>query len=77
VTTSIGAQGISGLAEIVPVHDDVSGIASALLSLLTDDAAWMAQSAAQMKFAQEFYSRDSMRKSVLGALNQGKPARAS
>jgi GT2 family glycosyltransferase/glycosyltransferase involved in cell wall biosynthesis len=77
VTTSIGAQGISGLAEIVPVHDDVSGIASALLSLLTDDAAWMAQSAAQMKFAQEFYSRDSMRKSVLRALNQGKPARAS
>lgn len=72
VTTTIGAQGISGLADIVPVHDDVAGFADALERLLTDDAGWIAQSARQVTFAQEFYSRDSMARSVLSALDRGK-----
>jgi GT2 family glycosyltransferase/glycosyltransferase involved in cell wall biosynthesis len=77
VTTTIGAQGISRLADIVPVQDDVSGLTDALARLLTDDAVWIAQSAAQVAFAQQFYSRGSMRKSVLAALNETIPAGAA
>ncbi|UFS73440.1 glycosyltransferase [Tardiphaga sp. 37S4] len=75
VTTSIGAQGISGLAGIVPVHDDVVSLCDALAGLLTDDTAWITQSAAQRAFAQEFYSRDSMARSVLSALDHGRNER--
>ena len=75
VTTSIGAQGILGLADIVPVHDDVARQAEALAILLTDASAWIAQSATQQAFAQEFYSRESMARSVLSALGHGKNER--
>jgi glycosyltransferase involved in cell wall biosynthesis/phosphoglycolate phosphatase-like HAD superfamily hydrolase len=71
VTTSIGAQGIPGIEEIVLVRDDVAGIVGALKLLLTDDAAWLAQSAAQMSFAQRFFSRAAMQRSVLAALEGG------
>lgn len=75
VTTSIGAQGITGLGEIVPVHDDVAGIVDALRLLLTDDAAWMTQSAAQMAFARRWFSPAAMQRSVLSALEAGEAAR--
>jgi len=68
VTTSIGAQGIRGLAEVVPVQDDVPGLVAALKRLLTDDAAWIAQSQAQLAFAQEFFSAAAMKHSVLAAM---------
>ena len=74
VTTSIGTQGIAGLDEVVPVHDDAEGIAEALLRLLTDDAAWMAQSAAQIAFARRFFSPQAMQRSVLAALEAGEAA---
>jgi GT2 family glycosyltransferase/glycosyltransferase involved in cell wall biosynthesis/SAM-dependent methyltransferase len=75
VTTSIGAQGIAGLGDVVPVHDDVPGIVAALRLLLTDDAAWKAQSAAQMAFAQRCFSRAAMQRSVLSAFEAGEAAR--
>ncbi len=75
VTTAVGAQGIAGLGEVVPVCDDVTGIVAALRRLLTDDAAWMAQSAAQMAFAQRWFSRAAMRRSVLSAFEAGEAAR--
>lgn len=68
VTTPVGAQGIAGLEAIVPVHDDLAATVEALLQLLTDDAAWIAQSARQVSFAQQFYSREAMGRSVLSAL---------
>ncbi len=68
VTTSIGAQGIVGLGDVVLVQDDVAGMVAGLRRLLTDDAAWMAQSATQTAFAARFFSRASMRDSVLCAL---------
>lgn len=71
VTTSTGAQGIAGLADIIPVHDDVASIVDALERLLTDDADWVARSARQVAFAQDFYSRASMARSVLAALELG------
>lgn len=81
VTTAIGAQGIQGLDAIVPVHDDVDGIVQALGRLITDDAAWLAQSRAQTAFATLRFSRTAMRDSVIAALasgeSQGSPASAT
>lgn len=74
VSTSIGAQGIAGLQHVVPVHDDVVGLVASLKLLLLDDAAWMAQAAAQMTFAQLHFSRAAMRKSILAALEAGEIA---
>jgi glycosyltransferase involved in cell wall biosynthesis len=74
VTTSIGAQGIPALGEVVPVCDDVPGLVAALKLLLVDDAVWLAQSAAQVDFAQRFFSRIAMQRSVLSALEAGERA---
>ena len=71
ITTSIGSQGIPGLAAIVPVRDDVPGIVAALKRLLIDDDAWMAQSAAQLGFAQSVFSRQAMQHSIIAALEAG------
>ena len=68
VTTPVGAQGIEGLADLVPVQDDAAGFAHAIAALLQDDARWMAQSAAQTGFATARYSRTAMRESALEAL---------
>ena len=68
VTTSIGAQGIAGLADVVPVHDDVASIALALVRLLGDDTAWLAQSKAQTDFAKANFAPEVMQRSVLAAL---------
>ncbi len=71
VTTSVGAQGIPDLTAIVPVADDVPALAAALARLLTDDDAWLAQSAAQLAFAQRLFSRQAMQRSVVAALEAG------
>jgi glycosyltransferase involved in cell wall biosynthesis len=71
VTTTTGAQGIAGIDQVVAVHDDVDGIAAALKRLMTDDDAWIAQSAAQVAFAAQFFSRAAMQRSVLAALASG------
>jgi len=71
VTTSTGSQGIAGLDQVIPVCDDVESIVAALTTLLTDDAAWMAQSKAQMAFAQRYFSRAAMRHSIVSALEAG------
>ncbi len=56
VTTSVGAQGIVGLDQVVPVRDDAAGLADALDVLLRDDELWLARSRAQMAFAQTYFS---------------------
>ncbi|GAC1339592.1 MAG: hypothetical protein NVSMB18_08050 [Acetobacteraceae bacterium] len=77
VTTSVGAQGIEGLERVVPVHDDKAAITAALARLMMDDAAWLAQSAAQVAFAERHFSREAMRQSVLAALEAGERAAGS
>jgi glycosyltransferase involved in cell wall biosynthesis len=76
VTTSIGAQGIVGLENAALVRDDLPGIVAALHLLLTDDDAWVRQSAAQIDFAQRCFSRRAMQESVLSALQAGEAAMA-
>jgi GT2 family glycosyltransferase/SAM-dependent methyltransferase len=75
VTTPIGVEGIPGLRDIVPVHDDPQGIAEALETLLLDDAAWLEQSKRQQAFAQRFFSFKAMQESVLAGLAVGEAAK--
>lgn len=74
VTTSVGAQGIVGLDQVVPVRDDAAGLADALDVLLRDDELWLARSRAQMAFAQTHFSREAMGASVISALGAGEAA---
>jgi glycosyltransferase involved in cell wall biosynthesis len=68
VTTSVGAQGLPGLADIVPVHDDADTQASATLRLLVNDEVWQAQAAAQVRYAERHFSQDALRTALLAAL---------
>ena len=68
VTSTVGAQGIPGLATFVPVHDDPRAIAAAIVTLLHDDRAWIAQSSAQAAYAQSHYSRQALRRSLFAAV---------
>lgn len=74
VTTSVGAQGIVGLDQVVPVRDDAAGLADALDVLLRDDDVWLARSRAEMAFAQTYFSREAMQASVISALAAGEAA---
>jgi glycosyltransferase involved in cell wall biosynthesis len=74
VTTSIGVEGIPGLREIVPVHDDEHGLAEALHTLIVDDGVWLEQSRREQAFVQRHYSFKAMQDSVLSALALGEAA---
>lgn len=67
VTTPVGAQGLPGLADILPVTDDPADFAAAAVRLLRDEAGWLAQSAAQSAYAEAMFSRDALRRSLLAA----------
>lgn len=67
VTTTTGAQGLPGVADIVPVADAPEAIAAAVDRLLRDDAAWLAQSAAQAGYAAARFSAQAMRDSLVPA----------
>lgn len=68
VVTSVGAQGIPGLSDIVPVRGEAGEIADALVTLLRDDSSWITQSQRQRAFAETHFSRTAMRESVIKAL---------
>src|SRR4051794_7524697 len=68
VTTPTGVQGLPGLWQVVPVETDPARFAAGVLRLLTDDAAWAAQSAAQQAFADLRFSDSAMAESLLTAL---------
>jgi glycosyltransferase involved in cell wall biosynthesis len=68
VTTSVGAQGIPGLEDVVPVYDAIPALVQALATLLTDDDAWVSRSHAQIEFAERSFSFEAMQNSVLQAL---------
>ena len=68
VTTPVGAQGLPGLSQIVPVEDRPDRFAAAVNALLRDDAEWEQRSVDQVRFAQIRFSREAMSASLLGAL---------
>jgi glycosyltransferase involved in cell wall biosynthesis len=70
VTTSIGAQGLPGLEEIVSICDESAAFADAVCRLLTDDMAWSERAAAQLDYAALRYSEAAFRNSLQQALAQ-------
>jgi glycosyltransferase involved in cell wall biosynthesis len=70
VTTSIGAQGLPGLEQIVSVCDEPHQFADAVCRLLTSAAVWTECAAAQLDYATSRYSEAAFRNSLHQALTQ-------
>jgi glycosyltransferase involved in cell wall biosynthesis len=77
VTTPVGAQGLPGLSEIVPVETDAGALAASVCTLLRDDEMWRQQSAAQVHYAQQHFQQAGLRDSLLAALDAPIRARPS
>jgi GT2 family glycosyltransferase len=71
VTTPVGAQGLTGLSQIVPVEDRAEKFSAAVITLLQNDGEWERRSCDQVRFAQMRFSRKAMSESLLGALATG------
>ena len=69
VLTPVGAQGLPDVETIVPVSAAAGDFAAHVCRLLTDDALWRRQSAAQRAYAQERFSEAAARRSLLAALD--------
>lgn len=70
VTTSVGAQGLSAIGEILPIHDSATDIAQAAIHMLQlDDAAWLQQSHVEIAYAKANFSREAMKRSLVEALD--------
>ena len=61
VTTSVGAQGLGGLDEIVPVHDDAAAIADAIVELIGNNAHWDRVAQAGSEFVHARFSQQAVR----------------
>ena len=72
VTTSIGAQGLPGVADVASVHDDAAAFADAVCALLVNDALWSQRCAAQIAYARQRFNAAAFRHSLLRAI--GLPA---
>jgi len=68
VTTPVGAQGMPGLETICPVSANPAELAEAVRQLTTDGDLWAKQASAQQAYAQEHFSRDTMRRQLVQAI---------
>ncbi|HVE52632.1 MAG TPA: glycosyltransferase, partial [Ramlibacter sp.] len=59
-TTPVGAEGLEGLEQVIPVADDPQAIAAQLAAVLADDALWRERSAAQRKYMEGRFSTQAM-----------------
>lgn len=62
VTTPVGAQGLEGLAQVVPVTADAEAFAAHVCRLLDDDAAWRQVSADARAYVEARFSQAAMRR---------------
>ncbi|MGC1547375.1 MAG: glycosyltransferase, partial [Rhodanobacter sp.] len=60
VTTAVGAQGLPGLGDVIPVADQPAMIADAIGALLLDDDHWREVSAAGSGYIRQHFSVDTM-----------------
>jgi GT2 family glycosyltransferase/glycosyltransferase involved in cell wall biosynthesis len=70
VTTTVGAEGLPEIDRIASVCNDTVGFAAATCRLLTDDAAWSAQAARQIAFAESRFSEAALRDALLRAVGR-------
>jgi glycosyltransferase involved in cell wall biosynthesis len=68
VTTPVGAQGLPGVADAAYVCGDAASFADAVCALLEDDGLWQQHCAAQLDYAQTWFSEAALRRSVMQAL---------
>jgi GT2 family glycosyltransferase len=74
VASPIGAQGLPGLDQVVPVEDDPQRFAAAVVDLLLDDTLWERRCRDQIDYARRHFTPDTMRRTLLGALQVGADA---
>jgi GT2 family glycosyltransferase/SAM-dependent methyltransferase len=77
VTTTIGAEGMPGLDAVAAVADEPAAIASKIIRLLRDDAAWLAASHGQTSYAAAHFGPERMRETLLAALAAAARVRAT
>jgi GT2 family glycosyltransferase/SAM-dependent methyltransferase/glycosyltransferase involved in cell wall biosynthesis len=64
VTTTVGSQGLPGLADVAMVRDEPELFAQACVTLLQDDLIWQKQSASQSDYVRRSFSVEAMRSSL-------------
>lgn len=64
VTTQIGAQGLDDVERVAHVADDPESIAASVRELLTNDALWQELSKASSRYAEQRFSKRSMREAL-------------
>ena len=60
VTTPVGAQGLPGLEDIVPISDDPEAFAQHVISLLNDDVRWSHAAEAGSAYVAKHFSMDAI-----------------
>jgi glycosyltransferase involved in cell wall biosynthesis len=61
VTTSVGAQGLEGLEDVVPVDDDAAGLAKHIVAILQDPDLWLSTATNGQSFIYSKFSQDAVR----------------
>jgi GT2 family glycosyltransferase len=72
VTTTVGAQGLEGLATVACVSDGAAGMAADVVRLLQDDDAWTACSRAGTGYVASRFSRQALADSLVKAMSDNK-----
>lgn len=73
VTTQVGAQGLVELEKIIPITDDESQFAAAIIEILRDDARWRSVSRQGAEFVGAHFSADAMISRLYQALDLPAP----
>jgi GT2 family glycosyltransferase len=68
VTTSVGAQGVSGLDAVAAVRDTAEEIAVSLIAVLRDDGLWLERSAAGTAYARAHFAAATQRRLLCQAM---------
>jgi GT2 family glycosyltransferase len=68
ITTPVGAQGLDGLDEIIPVHESPGMLARATTLLMENDDRWTEMSAREAQFARSAFSMESTFRSFVAAI---------
>lgn len=68
VTTTVGAQGLPGVRDVIDVEDDSQAIVDAAVRLLTENDRWLERSTRQVDYARRLFSRDAFHRTFLAAV---------
>ena len=77
VTTTVGAQGLPGLSELIDVTDTAEGLAEAAARLMTDDVLWLRRTRAQTDYVAQRFTPEALQASLIDAFEaaSSSPAR--